>query len=69
MLVSGGHKPRKTGGLQVIVIPIAWSKREREAAEVAVAVTDVVAALRAAGVRTDSDTTTKLTPGQKYRHW
>lgn len=52
-----------------MLIPIAWSKREREATEVMQAISDAQEALRAAGVKCDTDNSTKLTPGQKYRHW
>jgi Anticodon binding domain len=71
LAASGGlqddHKPRRT--VQVIIIPIFWNSREDEKSLVLGAAGQAQAALRHAGVKCDTDTTHKLTPGQKYRHW
>jgi prolyl-tRNA synthetase len=71
LAASGGlqddHKPRRT--VQVIIIPVFWNSREEEKSIVLGAAGQAQAALRHAGVKCDTDTTHKLTPGQKYRHW
>lgn len=71
LAASGGlqddHKPRRT--VQVIIIPIFWNSREDEKSLVLGAAGQAQAALRYAGINCDTDTTHKLTPGQKYRHW
>ncbi|KAG7668892.1 hypothetical protein Ndes2437B_g06624 [Nannochloris sp. 'desiccata'] len=71
LAASGGlqddHKPRRA--VQVIIIPIFWNSREDEKSLVLGAAGQAQAALRHAGVKCDTDTTHKLTPGQKYRHW
>jgi hypothetical protein len=71
LAASGGlqddHKPRRT--VQVIIIPIFWNSREDEKSLVLGAAGQAQAALRHVGIKCDTDTTHKLTPGQKYRHW
>lgn len=66
--VADGHKPRHAR-LQVIIVPIFWNAREAEKATVLDAASIAQKALRAAGVRCDTDTSHKLAPGQKFRHW
>jgi hypothetical protein len=53
----------------VIIIPIFWNRRESEKESVLEAAAAAQTALRAAGIKADTDTTHKLTPGQKFRHW
>lgn len=69
--VGGGltdsHKPRRS--VQLIIVPIFWNRREEEKSMVWGAAAQAQAALRAVGVKCDTDTTHKLTPGQKFRHW
>ncbi len=71
LAASGGlqddHKPRRS--VQVIIIPIFWNSREDEKSLVLGAAGQAQAALRHVGIKCDTDTTHKLTPGQKYRHW
>lgn len=62
-----GHKPRRS--VQVIIVPIFWNRREDEKESVLEAASTVQTALRGAGIKADTDTTHKLTPGQKFRHW
>jgi hypothetical protein len=62
-----GHKPRRS--VQVIIVPIFWNRRESEKESVLEAAAAAQTALRAAGIKADTDTTHKLTPGQKFRHW
>ena len=61
------HKPRRH--VDVIIVPIFWNSREEEKSLVLNAATQAQASLRSAGVKCDTDTTHKLTPGQKFRHW
>ncbi|PRW39064.1 plastidal glycolate glycerate translocator chloroplastic [Chlorella sorokiniana] len=61
------HKPRRK--VQLIIVPIIWQKKRQEAAAVLGAAEKVQELLRGLGVKCDTDTTTELTPGQKFRHW
>ncbi|KAI7841491.1 hypothetical protein COHA_004884 [Chlorella ohadii] len=61
------HKPRRK--VQLIIVPIVWQKKKQEAAAVLGAAEKVQELLRGLGVKCDTDTTTELTPGQKFRHW
>lgn len=51
------------------MVPIFWNKRVHEKAEVVEAAEMVVRLLQAAGIDCGCDTTTTLSPGQKFRHW
>ncbi|PSC70038.1 proline-tRNA ligase [Micractinium conductrix] len=61
------HKPRRR--VQLIIVPIVWQKRASEMKTVMLAVEKVQELLRELGVKCDTDTTTELTPGQKFRAW
>lgn len=65
--IKDGHKPRKIP--QVIIIPIFWNKREDEKQTVLDVTLRAQSELRRAGLRCDTDTTHKQTPGQKFRAW
>jgi hypothetical protein len=64
-----GHKPRRVGGLQLIIIPIFWNRNPEEKQLVITAANSVQYILRQAGIRVDIDSSTLHTPGQKYREW
>lgn len=64
-----GHKPRRAGGLQLIIIPIFWNRNPDEKQLVITAANSVQYILRQAGLRVDIDSSTLHTPGQKYREW
>ena len=64
-----GHKPRRVGGLQLIIIPIFWNRNPEEKQLVITAANSVRYILRQAGLRVDIDSSTLHTPGQKYREW
>lgn len=51
------------------MVPIFWNKRIHEKAEVMEASERVVSLLQGAGIASGMDTTTTLSPGQKFRHW
>ena len=51
------------------MVPIFWNKRVHEKAEVVDAAEKVVMLLQGAGIDCGCDTTTTLSPGQKFRHW
>lgn len=53
----------------VVVIPIAWRKKERESTSVSDAARAVHAAVEAGGLRSTLDEDTELAPGQKYRKY
>lgn len=53
----------------VIVVPIFWLKREREMKEVLQAAAAIKKILAAIGVDAGVDSTTPMSPGQKYRYW
>ena len=55
--------------LQVIIVPIFWNKRVHEKREVVEAAETVLRLLEGAGFNAGCDTTTTLSPGQKFRHW
>jgi len=62
----GLRMPPRVAPIQAVIVPIWRTDAEREA--VAVAVADVEAALRAAGVRVRADWREER-PGFKYNHW
>lgn len=69
LALKDDRKPRRAHAIQLIIIPIFWNSREDEKAAVMAAAARAQEELRAAGLKADVDTTHKLTPGQKFRHW
>ena len=68
--LQGLVMPPRVAPLQVVVIPITTSSMESAArTQLATATADVVAALRAAGVRCTCDDRDHYRPGWKYNHW
>lgn len=55
--------------LQVIVIPIFWNRKPEEKEQVIAAGGYIVNLLETAGIETGIDTTTTLSPGQKFGYW
>mmetsp|Transcript_15510 Transcript_15510/g.41585 ORF Transcript_15510/g.41585 Transcript_15510/m.41585 type:complete len:699 (-) Transcript_15510:368-2464(-) len=59
--------PPRISPIQAVVISIP--KKGMDTSELTSAVDDVVATLKGAGIRVDSDTRSDKTPGWKYAHW
>ena len=53
----------------MVIVPIYWRKRQREAGQVLAAAEQAHLLLTEAGLHAHTDATEALSPGQKYRLW
>ena len=75
VMIHGDNKglvlPPKVAAIQAVIIPVGLTVKTSKEDQYAVmeAVSDVQKRLKAAGIRSKSDTRDNCTPGFKYNHW